>query len=248
MQVFCKYCEELDKFLNEVVEYVLQIYGDELNLTRLDEIELVDKDEFAYETDGKIFEDGRKVVVTSRLYEQLPNYDIEKLENNLIFKSIIGTLHHELIHISDWCMYPDIYKHAFEMEEARKFLPALFWLEYIAEMRSFKEKSDEAVKFCEGVANGTWNAYEFNYETTKQTNFFYLLKVLPYFIVRKKYIENDESRLEIKNPLLQQFVHDLDKELIRLNQIDDLNEIQDLEPLYDIMNEYYKKFKRRYKR
>ena len=53
MKVYCSYSQELHNFLNKVVKLILNEYGPQLNLATLEEIELVNKNEFAYETDGK---------------------------------------------------------------------------------------------------------------------------------------------------------------------------------------------------
>ena len=41
MKIYCKYNEEYDRFLKRLVEYVLQKYGSELDITGVKEIELV---------------------------------------------------------------------------------------------------------------------------------------------------------------------------------------------------------------
>lgn len=72
MKVYCSYNQELHQFFNEVVELVVNRYGTQLNLTTLEEIELIKKEEIPYETDGKVLS-ASKIIVTSRLYELLPN-------------------------------------------------------------------------------------------------------------------------------------------------------------------------------
>ena len=66
MKVYCSYNQELHNFLNKVVKLILNEYGPQLNLATLEEIELVNKNEFAYETDGKTVSNS-KIIVTSRL-------------------------------------------------------------------------------------------------------------------------------------------------------------------------------------
>lgn len=41
MRVFCVYNEEYDRFLKQVVDYVLEEYGADLDISDLQEIELV---------------------------------------------------------------------------------------------------------------------------------------------------------------------------------------------------------------
>lgn len=46
VKIICQYNKELEYFLEEVVEYTLSKYGQELNLVKLQEIELKDISEF----------------------------------------------------------------------------------------------------------------------------------------------------------------------------------------------------------
>ena len=55
-------------------------YGAMLNLDTLEEIELIDKKELPYETDGKVLSKS-KIIITSRLYELLPTLEIDNLSN-----------------------------------------------------------------------------------------------------------------------------------------------------------------------
>ena len=66
MKIYCLYNHEYHIFLNKVVELILNQYGSDLNINTLKEIELVNKNECAYETDGKVI-DNSKIIVTSRL-------------------------------------------------------------------------------------------------------------------------------------------------------------------------------------
>ena len=56
MRVQCTYNQEYEIFLKAVVDYVIERWGDELDLSGAETIELVDISEFNYETDGKVYE------------------------------------------------------------------------------------------------------------------------------------------------------------------------------------------------
>jgi len=53
LKIYCSYSHEYHIFLNKVVELVLNQYGADLNINTLTEIELVNKNECAYETEKK---------------------------------------------------------------------------------------------------------------------------------------------------------------------------------------------------
>ena len=98
MKVYCLYNEVFDQFLKEVVQLILSKYSSQLNIESLEEIELVNKNVYPYETDGRIISNS-KIVVTSRLYELLPCFDITTLKENENFIKLKKTLYHELRHI-----------------------------------------------------------------------------------------------------------------------------------------------------
>ena len=95
MQIYCSYDQELHHFLNKAVGLILDKYGVILNLDTLEEIELIDKKQLPYETDGKVLSKS-KIIVTSRLYELLPTLEIDNLSNNDDYAMLRKTLYHEM--------------------------------------------------------------------------------------------------------------------------------------------------------
>ena len=79
MKVFCEYNQEYDAFLKEAVQYTLDRYESRLELSNLEEIELIDKSKIKIETDGRTCRSGKEIVVTSRLCEMLPSYNISDI-------------------------------------------------------------------------------------------------------------------------------------------------------------------------
>ena len=71
MRVECAYNQEYEIFLRAIVDYVIDRWGDELDLSEVETIELVDISKFNYETDGKVYNQGKNILVTSRLYDEL---------------------------------------------------------------------------------------------------------------------------------------------------------------------------------
>lgn len=64
MQIECTYNPAYEKFLKEVVAYVIDLWGADLDLSGIEKIELIDSGEFEYETDGKIYNEGKNLIVT----------------------------------------------------------------------------------------------------------------------------------------------------------------------------------------
>lgn len=248
MQVFCKYSEELELFLIQAVEYVISIYGNNLELDRLKAVELVRKEDYTYSTDGKTCDNGTKIVVTSRLYELLPNLDLQKLHGNEDFEALINTLYHEMIHVTDWKNMPILYSVVDEMDNSRYHLPGLFWLEYIAEKRSCVVERTSKMDLCEDFVNRNWRSYEFNYEDANEKNFYYLLKVIPYFMART---HDCKIRIEylhkMKNTILRHFIEELDSEISNLERIGYFDDPEKLSGLYDVMDKYFRKFRRTFR-
>lgn len=247
MKVFCLYNNEFHEFLDKVVKQVLAIYGSKLNITSLEEIELVDKNEFSYPTDGKMI-NSKKIVVTSRLYELLPSFDIDNLEDNNDYKLIINTLYHEMGHISDMVIMKKLYTHGLNEGYKKEQITSRFWLEYIAEKRNVWF-DDNDVKFCKDFINGNWMCSIYDpCSNFDGSNFFYLLKVLPYFLAKSNSVKLREKYLSmIKNKLLKDFIVDLGDEIKKLEKIGIFDDILLLDDLYDIINMYYKKFMNAFK-
>lgn len=51
-------------------------------------------------------------MLTSRLYDILPNLDIDKLQKDENYRRIKQTIHHEMGHINDMFTMPKLYKYA----------------------------------------------------------------------------------------------------------------------------------------
>lgn len=243
MRIYCLYNQKFHIFLNEVVKLILDKYGSQLNIDTLEEIELVNKNQFEYETDGRIV-DSRKIIVTSRLYELLPTLDIEKLNDNKNYKLLRQTLYHEMGHINDMVLMPSLYKYAFSEDKNEEQIVSQFWLEYLAEKRSDGFEGIENFDLCEQFVKENWKCTMISLDSNYNSkNFAYLVKVLPYFMaatqgpdIRNYYLS------QIKNDLLKEFINDLDKEILELEKSDLFDDVAILSGIYDIINKYYKKF------
>ena len=155
MKIYCLYNQKFHDFLNEVVELILDKYGSQLNIDTLEEVELVNKNTFQYDTDGRVV-DSHKIIVTSRLYELLPSLDIKKLENNKEYKFLRQTIYHEMGHINDMVILPKLYNFAFSEDDSRERIVSQFWLEYIAERRTDGFEGVENFDLCNDFIKQGW--------------------------------------------------------------------------------------------
>jgi len=248
VNIICRYNKKLEDFLKSVVEYTLGKYGQELNLVNLQQIELINISKFNLEKDGSTDKNGTRIIVTSRLYDMLPCFSIEKIEKDTNFKKIVNTLYHEMGHITDWVRYPKLYAEAETMENVKVGLPALFWLEYIAEKRSCLKNDYDNFEFCNQFVKRQWHAYYSNFYDIKESNFLYLNKMLPYFLARTVDTNDREKYVnEINNELLKNYIQELRVEVDRLEKLLPFDEAEKLNILYGIMNKYYDGFCKKYK-
>lgn len=244
IKTVCKYDKELEIFLKDVVEFTLKNYGADLNLSRLELIELMDIAEFDVEKDGMTRDGGTKIIVTSRLYECLPNYHINDLKENTEFQQIVNTMYHEMGHVTDWLNYPKLYMIATSDNDIEKFMPPFFWLEYLAEKRSCQKDFSGNMSICDQFIQCDWNPYEMDSTSAKKSNFFYLNKVLAYFLARVMNGITEVNYIDkIPNGLLKEYLNKLMIEIRRLENLLPFDDMKFLDDLHEIMDCYYKKFK-----
>lgn len=251
MKVYCSYNKEYHKFLNKVVASILEKYGSQLDISALEEIELINKEVLPYETDGKILS-SKKVIVTSRLYELLPTLKIGDLENNNDYKLLRKTLYHEMGHINDMKIVPNLYKCIFQGFQndnvGLHFMSILLWVEYIAEKRTNGFENVDDMEVCEDFVLTEWQCSKFEpYFSHDNKNFYNLTKLIPYFLARTMDRQIREKYLcRIENNLLREYLIEIDKELNFLETQGIFDNAIILNGLYEIINEYYNKFIEQY--
>lgn len=247
MRVFCKYNMELDIFLKDIVEYTLGIFGNQLKLDALQEIELIDIKDFSYVTDGRTCDGGKKIFVTSRLYDKLPTYRIEELKENIDFIMIVNTMFHEMGHVTDWISMPSVYAAAENTDDGKAMITSVFWLEYLAEKRSSEKGLVDHMDYCDDFVRRKWSAYKLDFQNASEGNFYYLNKALSYFMARTTNISKRNRYLDkMINPLLKDYVIDVGKEIMNLENQMPVDDISILGDLYEVMNKYYIKFRDRF--
>lgn len=251
MKIFCVYSQELHRFLNEVVKLVLDKYGSNLNIHTLEEIELVNKNDLPYETDGKVLSKS-KIIVTSRLYELLPTLTISELINNNDYRMLRKTLYHEMGHINDMVFMPKLYDCVLEGFNNKKIkaecISSLIWIEYMAEKRTATFENVYNMEICDELVTRKWHCSIANpYLYYDERNFFYLTKLLPYFIARTT---NEDIRNQYLDQIENRLVVDYIKEIaIELNYLESKGTFDDpevLRGLYEIIDKYFNVFMNRY--
>lgn len=252
MKIFCAYNQELHRFLNEVVKLVLDKYGTQLNISTLEEIELVNKRKYNYITDGKAYI-GR-IEVTSRLYELLPTLDIEELEDNNEYKLLRKTLYHELGHINDMTLMPKLYGMMFKDFQNGDVnlysISILLWIEYVAEKRTIGFENVNDMELCNDFVNEKWECSKFEpCLSGNNENFYDLTKLLPYFIARTVNEDiRDQYLDQIENRLVVDYIKEIAIELKYLESKGTFNAPEVLGGLYEIIDKYFNVFMNRYAR
>lgn len=245
MNIICHYDIKLNCFLAEVVKFVLCTYAQDLDLSKLREIALFRKEDFSYSFDGRTIENGTKIILTSRLFDVLPCFNIEKISNCPDFALIVNTLYHEMGHVNDWRFMPKLYREVIDADDPKDIMAIRFWLEYIAEKRSYQSGLARNIykEYCETFVKWDWPAKDFNYEHDDMNNYFYLVKATPYFMARSidPLIRNDYLG-QIKNPVLQSFIVDLDREIKLLDTYSLFDDAEPLSNLSQIIQEYRQRF------
>lgn len=243
MKIYCLYNEELHIFFNKVVEIILRDYSHKLNIASLNEIELVDKNNLSYVSDAKIISIN-KFIVSSRLYELLPSYDVLSLQENIDYKTIRQTIYHEMGHINDMTIMPSLYAYGMSEENGKAQIVSRFWLEYIAEERSNGFEGLYKPQLCNQFVQEKWECNSYSIcENFNSSNFAYLVKVLPYFMSATSRNNMREHYLELmNNELLLCFISELDIEIRKLEKLDMFDDVTLLYSLYNIICKYYKEF------
>jgi len=250
VKIYCTYSQELHRFLNEVVELVLDKYGSQLNINTLEEIELVNKRKYNYITDGKAYI-GR-IEVTSRLYELLPILDVEELEDNNEYKLLRKTLYHELGHINDMTLMPKLYGMMFKDFQNGDVdlysISILLWIEYVAEKRTVGFENVNDMELCDDFVKEKWECSKFEpCLSGSNENFYDLTKLLPYFIARTANEDIRDQYLDrIENSLVVDYVKEISIELDNLESKGTFDDPEVLRRLYEIIDKYFNVFMNRY--
>jgi len=242
LSIICRFNHKYEVFLKDLFDYVITRYGNGLELSKLKSIEMVKS--LSNESDGRMI-DEKSIQISSRLYKHLPTLDVSDLHYNDTFKIIVKTFYHELCHISEISVMPQIHQYGFS-QEGINFMVALFWIEYIVERKSYAIINLYDNKLCTDVAKNRWNISKLNYDEADCSNYFYLTKVLPYVIARIQVDGSANTYIKtIKNPIVQSMVYELNNEVLRIEVFYPFDGIENLRGIHELFEKYFDFFMER---
>lgn len=231
----CKFNRSYEIFLGEVYEYVVSKFAKEFDLSALTEIEIVHS--LPGSSDGRMVDNN--ILLSKRLYDLLPKLDIH---DNNDFNLVVSTLYHELCHINERTIMPNIHAVCYEEEKGIDYCVALFWIEYIVETKTDAVFRKDRSQFCHYLAESDWRIDRFNFDDNKTFNYFWLIKILPYVLVafHNKGISTYTER--IKNKLVRNMVSELYNVILDLQKAYPFDDINKLCEIKRVMISYQKQF------
>lgn len=233
MPIFvCKFNKNYEVFLRNVYEYIIVNFAQDFYLSSLTKIEIVDS--LPGSSDGRMV-DANNILLSKRLYGLLSTFDIEALKGNDDFNSIVGTLYHELCHINEQTIMPNIHSVCYNDETNIEYCVALFWIEYIVELKTNTVLKRNNDKFCNDVASCDWKINKFNFEDADTSNYFYLLKVLPYVLANCYNHKSTTYFDKIKNSSIRNMAIELNDavlEILKEYPFDDINKLHKIKTVF----------------
>lgn len=242
MRIVCKYNREYEKFLKKVVERIFVQYGNEIQREAIKVIELKDKKEFPIQSDGRFIKEGY-ILLSSRLYDELVCLDLKHIEHTKEYNLIVNTLIHEMGHASDMCKMPKLYHIGLHSNDIEERTLVIFWTEYLAQRRNTTINIVDRKEFCKEFSLMKWDICKENIKDSDSGNFYYLTKIIPYFLARTLDLVERQVYLDnIKNCLVKDYLIELGKEIKCLELQSVFDEIDDLSGINIIIKKYRKLF------
>lgn len=228
----CKFNKNYEVFLSHVYEYIIANFAQGFNLSSLNKIEIVDS--LPGSNDGRMV-DANTILLSKRLYDLLSIFDIKLLQNDDNFNSIVGTLYHELCHINEQTIMPNIHSICYNDEIDIEYCVALFWIEYVVELKTNAALKRNKDKFCDDVALCDWEISKFNFEDADTSNYFYLIKVLPYVLANYYNQKSFSYFSKIKNVIVRNMAIELNDavlDVLKLYPFDDINKLHKIKTIF----------------
>lgn len=226
----CKFNKNYESFLKDVYEYVVENFAKDFYLSVLNKIEIVPS--LPCSSDGKI--EGTNILLSKRLYDLLPTLDPDQLRDNDDFNLIVSTLYHEFCHLNEQTILPNIHAICNRVDIDIDYFVAQFWIEYIVETKTNSVFKRNKSKFCDDIALNEWAINKADYNTQNTTNYFYLIKVLPYALAC---CQNEKSDyvVRIKNPIIRNMVVELYDAISNIQNkypVDDMNSLNEIKRIF----------------
>lgn len=232
MPIFvCKFNKNYEVFLIHIYKYIIANFAQDFNLSSLRKIEIVDS--LLGTSDGRMV-DANTILLSKKSYDLLSTFDIEVLKSNDNFNSIVGTLYHELCHINEQTIMPNIHSICYNDEIDIEYCAALFWIEYIVELKTSTALKRNTDEFCNDVALCDWKISKFNFEDADTSNYFYLIKVLPYVLANHCNGRNLNYFYLIKNTSVKNMAIELNDavlEGLKAYPFDDINKLNKIKTI-----------------
>lgn len=157
--------KEEENIINLIVSYIVDNYNEKIDIDKLNQIEVVDK--LDNDSSGRSIRDK---IILPRKYgldgvENIKDISMEK-ETNLKLKMLIGTIYHELWHITTWSEYKIMYEYVLNEKESEIYTAYayMYWIEYVANMETvFIEVPEVMKEFCENFVLRKWHKIEYGY-------------------------------------------------------------------------------------
>lgn len=197
--------EEEENNIDLIISYIVDYYNEKIDIEKLKQIEIVDK--LDNDSSGRSIRDK---IILPRKYGLEGIAEIKDIlsekERNIKLKMLIGTIYHELWHVSTWSKYEDMYEYVLDEENSEIFIAYayMYWIEYIANKETVFIKAPEIMKeFCENFVHTKWHRIEYGYS--------YFIKALPYYLIRSQYLNIFENLTKkIESDELRKAVYDFD--------------------------------------
>lgn len=234
----CKFNNYYENFLSKIYKNVITNFARDFDLSALSKIEIVEV--LHGSSDGRLI--GNDILLSKRLFDLLPTLDIESLENNSVFNLLISTLFHELCHLNERSITPNIHSMCDRDIIDIDYFVALVWIEYIVELKTnlvFKRKKTD---FRKAVALNEWKICKSNFNDFDTSNYFYLVKVLPYILADLDDTTINEYSKQIKNTVVKRMVIELYYTVTRIKKYYPFDDFKILNQIKNILLHYENHF------
>ena len=233
----CKFNKNYEVFLKHVYEYVVENFAKDFDLSVLNKIEIVPS--LPCLSDGRI--KGTNILLSKRLCDLLPALDLDLLKDNNDFNFIVSTLYHELCHLNEQTILPNIHAICNRDDIDIDYFVAQFWIEYIVETKTNAIFKRNKSKFCDDIAINGWKINKADYDTQNTTNYFYLIKVLPYALA-SCHNQKSDYVAQIKNPIVRNMVIELYDAISNIQDKYPVDDMHSLNEIKRIFSTYQKTF------
>lgn len=223
--------EEEENNINLIISYIADNYNGKIDIGKLRQLEVVDK--LDNDSSGRSIQDK---IILPRKYGLEGIGEIKDIlsekERNIKLKMLIGTIYHELWHVSTWSKYENMYEYILNKKKADIYTAYayMYWIEYVAHVETiFMEVPDVMKEFCENFVIRKWHKIEYGYS--------YFIKALPYYLIRSQYLGiYDELTQKMVSKELRQAVYDFDNEskfLLHNKYIDDIEKVNKIKNMIE---------------